>query len=125
MLNMHRGSNVMRIEIENRDLASILACLVLGLLESMRAGVIPAEAGIGTTSIWTLVEDDSNVPQELITIWKALDELWAIQDYLPPQYDHTLIDLIERTRGILTQVGAPRWAVHFVEDQQEPYMPLE
>lgn len=109
----------MQLHVLNDDLSSVLACLGIGLLWTIRQGVIPPESGIWTLArpqTWVPLQDVELVPQEIIDVFQACDELSAIKKLVPDHYEEAIDEFIQRLAAVMAPVGTIGWQLSWVHD---------
>jgi hypothetical protein len=112
----------MQLKVSDDYLPAFLACLGIGTLQAIREHVVLAEVGIWTLAppkMWEPLLDKSNVPDEIINIFKQCDELYVFQEYIPDQFDSTVSNLIDRLKLILSNLDEQAWDIEWVTESDD------
>lgn len=102
--------------VSEQDLPAFLIYLAIGTLHAIRTHTVPAQTGI-----WTLAQPQfiealtkrANIAQEAINVFSSADELSAIQQLLPDNFETEVDKLIERLRVALSQIQDPYWSIQW------------
>ena len=112
----------MKVDIPSRNLAAVLASLGLGTLEAIRAGALPASAATWTLApprMWEPLGGVSVDVDEVLEVFQSCDELAAIKELLPDQFEAKLNALIARLRSVLESQPEGVWEVTWYRDAEE------
>jgi hypothetical protein len=112
----------MKVDIPSRNLAAVLASLGLGTLEAIRAGALPPGAATWTLApprMWEPLGGVSGDVDEVLDVFQSCDELAAIQELLPDQFEAKLDALIVRLRKILGSQPESVWEVTWQREEEK------
>ena len=108
----------MKLEISEEDLPAFLACLALGALHSLHAGVPDGGGSVNALSnpgFWRPLLAKPEVPEELTDILRATEGLAAMREHAPgAEYESIMADRILRLqselgRGKTRRIWRLRW----------------
>ena len=114
-----------QMAIPEKDLITFLACLGLGTLRAIRAGVLHPGAGTWTLAVPGFrapLESKSDIPKEMLEVFTSADELSAIQELCGQEAFEEVLDRhIRVLESILAQATGSTWRLRWMENGE----PLE
>jgi len=106
----------MRGHIADEDLPAFVTYLALGTFEAIRAGTVPATVGIWTLGrpiFWEPLEDGRLMPPEVLEVLKLADELSALREVAPKEFDVRLTKIISQLHGALARMPSSTWRMEW------------
>lgn len=110
-----------KLEIHEEGFDSFLICLALGTLYAIRDGALSPDAGIwslGMPRVWEPFENSSMISREVIDVLQTCDELSAIQELAPEEFENAVTELIDRLLAELRESEANVWQVRWLFGDQ-------
>lgn len=103
------------IKIEDIDnINSLLACLGLGVLHAIRNGILPPTYGVWTLGMPRVIEPLEQTPsisEKILAVFQQFDELGAIKELIPGEYDLIINGLIKDLESELSKFRNQLWEI--------------
>jgi hypothetical protein len=99
------------------QLDAFVICLAIGTLQAIKSKTIPASAGIWTLDpprFWKPLAEHALVSQDVLEVLQTCDELSAIQELIPNQFEATIIELLDKLTAELKGIDDPVWRIEWV-----------
>jgi hypothetical protein len=111
-----------RFQIPKDDLPAFLACLGIGTLQAILDGVLLPEVGIwtlGAPRTWKPLNDESYISREIMEVFQTSDELSALKQLAPDQFDLQVKNLINQLQKELSKNANPSWHLEWILDAKD------
>jgi hypothetical protein len=103
-----------RIKISDEHLPAFLSYLGLGTLLAIRNGSVSPQTGIWTLArprVWEFLLKKTKVPKQIIRVYQTADELSAIKELIPDEFDTKVGKLIDDLEKELAKMKDPDWVI--------------
>lgn len=110
---------LVQMSVPAKDLVTFLACLGLGTLRAIRAGVLHPDAGIWTLAVpgfSTPLRDKFSIPPEMMEVFTSADELSVIKELRGQAvFEEVLDGHIRVLERILAESPESIWSLRWME----------